>query len=147
MRGVSLLIGAIILTGITFTLAIMVSSWMKSLAKEEAEKTEKHAGLECSYATLSADEVIYYESIRQLKIKVRASGSVAVGVEKVIAYNDTSTKTYLNGVDFNLATLEPGDAYYIFLSNVPANLTEVRIIPNICKMNALRITEDEITKY
>ncbi len=147
MRGVSPLIGAVIVVGITFALAIMVSSWTKSLAKEEAEKTVKGSGIECPYATVAAEEVVYFTDKNQMKIKVRASGSVAVEIEKVMVYNDTFIKTYRNGADFNLPILEPGDVYYIYLYNLPPNVTEVRVIPSECKMNAISVSEDEMIIY
>ena len=146
MKGVSPLIGAVVLIGITITLAIFVSSWSKSFTISEAKKTEEYTGVECSYMKINVYDAIYYNSTKKLVLELGASSSLAVSIEKItLTDNNYNKYTYVNGANFSLSRLEPGEREYAQLTSVPENFTKVRIIPSSCPMNAVSITSDEVT--
>ena len=145
MKGVSPLIGAVVIVGITLMVAIAISSWSKSFAVSQAKKTEEETKIECSYATFGVDEAILDTTNNKLTLRLRATGSVAVEINKISVIKETYYKaTYINGDDFFLPRLEPGDVEYITLTGLPSNVSEVIIIPSECPINRISITSDEM---
>lgn len=145
MKGVSPLLGAVLIIGITLAIAIAVSSWSKSFVTSEAKKTAEYAGIECNYVDIGIYQAIYYNNTNKLVLEIGAAGSVSINIDKIVVTNESYYKVkYVNGVNISIPRLEPGEREYVQLSNVIPNFTTIRIIPSSCPMKAVSITSDEV---
>ena len=145
MKGISPLLGAVFVIGITIALAIAISSWSKSFITSEARKTAEHAGIECSYVNIGVYKAEYDENTRKLLLELGAAGTVSVKIDKIIITNKTYHKAkYINGVNISIPLLEPGEKEYVYLLNVIPNFTTIRIIPYKCPMKAVEISFHEV---
>ncbi len=145
-KGISPLLSVVILVAVVIAIGAFISSWMQNLTKQQAEESERSASAGCVYATLSIDEVVYNPSIDRIIIKIRASGTKDVDVDRVTLINSSyDVAAYVNGVNFNLSTISAGDIRYLVLNNVLDDITEVRVVPKDCETNAVSMSYDEFT--
>ncbi len=145
MKGVSPLLGAVVIIGITLAMAIIVSSWSKSFVTSEAKKTAEHSGIDCSYVNIGVYQATYYNNTNRLVLEIGAASSVSLNIEKITVVNESYYKqVYLNGVNISIPRLEPGEIEYIQLSNIIPNFTKIRIIPSSCPTKTVSISSDEV---
>lgn len=145
-KGISPLLSVVLLVAVTIAIGAFISSWMQNLTKQQAEESTKSASAGCVYATLSLDDVIYSASSNQIIIKIRASGTKDVDVDRVTLINSSyDVVSYVNGVDFNLSTIQAGDVRYLVLNGVMDNVIEVRVVPKECETNAVTMEYSEFT--
>jgi flagellin-like protein len=145
-KGVSPLLSLVLVLAITIAIGTLMASWMQSTAQEQAKKSAEAAAAGCSYATINIEEVIYKQSTNELIIKVKASGTQDIDIDRVTIVNSTySIVTYENGKDISVPTIAAGDITYITLENVPSNVTEINVVPERCRMNSVNVKSDEFT--
>ncbi len=142
MKSLSPLVALIIAVSITITVAIFVSSWYLSLVQSETGKAKKNTNVDCAYATINVDEVVYSPSTNEMKIRIRASGTVPVEIEKITVVNDSHVQVFENGKGFTLPILDPGDVNYVILKNLIPNVVEVDITPKGCELNTVYVKRD-----
>ena len=144
-KSVSPLLGAVLIIGITLTIAIAILSWSKSFITSETKKATEHAGIECSYVNIGVYQAVYYKDTNKLMLELGAAGSVSINIDRIVVTNETYHKArYINGVNISIPVLEPGEREYVYLSNVIPNFTTIRIIPSQCPMKAVAISSDEV---
>jgi flagellin-like protein len=145
-KGISPLLSVVLLVAVTIAVGAFVSSWMQNLAKQHAEESSRSVTAGCAYATLSLDEVVYTTTSNQIIIKVRASGTRNIDIDRITLINSSyDVASYINGVNFGVPTIEAGDVRYVVLNNVIENVTEIRVIPKDCEINAVTLEYDEFT--
>ncbi len=146
MKGVSPLLSVVLLVAATLAIGAFVSNWMQTVAKQQAEESASSVTAGCTYATISIDDVIYTPASNQIIVKVRASGTQSVDIDRVTLINESyDVATYENGVNISVPTIAAGDVTYIVLNNIMNNITEVRVIPERCGVNAVSAEYDEFT--
>lgn len=145
MKGISPLLGGVLIIGITLALAIFVSSWSKTVVTSESKKAVENTGIECSYADIGIYSAVYYNDTNKLVLEIGAARSVSIDIDKVVVTNESYYKAkYINGVNISIPRLEPGEREYVEITNVIPNFTRVTIIPSSCPMKAVSITSDDI---
>ncbi len=141
--GISPLLASVLLVVIVVGLAGFIGGWMKFIAKQQTEELADTSEIGCSYATINVDEVVYSAAEKRMIVRVRASGTRSVNIDKVVVVNESyDIAVYRNGANFSLGTLSPGDIGYIVLDGVPPSVKEVRVVPRRCGMNAVSVERD-----
>ncbi len=142
-KAITPFLASVLLVVIVVGMAIIIGNWMKTTAKQQAKNITENSGIECTDKTINIDEVVYSTIDQTLTIKVRATGTENINIEKVsVLLENFSLLTYVNGVNFSVGTLFPGDVRYIILENVSSIPREVRVIPKGCGMNAVTVERD-----
>ncbi len=142
-KAISPILAVIVLTGISLIIATLVASWSGEFAKTESEKATEHAGLLCDYSTFAVDYVKLCTEEKWMEIKLEGSGTRSVSIKSVQVVTNDSTKTYLNGEDFNAPPIAPDSFVVVRIGNVSNFTEEVRIIPTECPENTLPVSKEE----
>ncbi len=150
MRGVSPLISTVIVIGIVFAIAAMVSPWMLEFVSDTTNQTSENAGREIKCGNAAYDFVTSYGSYgvdwdfstinNSLGARIRNTGTVTLhGFYFELTFNDTVIE-YYNATAGTQRTsmypLRPGETVMLNASltkDVNETLTSVKILNPVCR--------------
>ena len=149
-KGISPLIAVVLLVAFTLAIGLILSRWTHNITKQQTNVVTEKAGQNCEYLSFNLGPIYFYPLKRELIIRVTNAGDVDFSIAKIEIFNDTYAEKIYTPDEFanNVSVFTPGDSKYIILKNTIANVTEIRVIPNICQENFIVVWRHAITyKY
>lgn len=141
MRGISPLIGAIVLIGFTILVAGILTFWIQGLTQrageELATKTERE--IKCSFAGISIYDVAWDSSTNELKVSIANIGTVD--------FTDVNVQVHKGGdtiAQQSAGSLNSADIKTITFTGISSKPDAVTIIPKDCPR--VKDEESQITE-
>ncbi|MBN2043256.1 MAG: hypothetical protein JW754_05645 [Candidatus Aenigmarchaeota archaeon] len=159
MKGVSPVIAAVILIGITVAVGVMISSWVTQWVNNEIGGASSCA----SYSTYSIDSATYKSSTKNLTLKITNNGKIdlhgfevqILNATSVVLYNSTSSDLSISPtITENNPLKEQRSAIIIVDMNgtegdysaIGSTSEEIKVLNMACPQSFARVTGNDITK-
>ena len=145
MKGISPIVSSVLLIAFTVTVAVIIGSWYRNLAKTSAEtvKEQTTESLTCTYGGINLYDVKFSSTTNYVNGKIKNTGNVVLGdVDIQIFYVNGSSIVYEKNF-----TMDPGEIIGFNVSSGCSSLSEidfVRVKTNCSNVDA-KVESSKIT--